>query len=202
MTLFPVVLSLCDRTGNWVRPYAEAGVSVVTVDMQEPAPEAMYKNRHHIVSDIRLLTLAQLAAFGVERGNVLTLVAAPPCTVLAYSGARWARTADEMALAFSLLSTCEAWAMRLRPKHWALENPAGRAQDVLGPPVAKFDPCDYGDPYTKQTWLWGDFVMPPRTPVEPTEGSKMHLVPPGPERQNLRSATPMGFARAFCAANR
>jgi hypothetical protein len=35
VTLFPVVLSLCDRTGNWARPYAEAGFSVVTVDMQE-----------------------------------------------------------------------------------------------------------------------------------------------------------------------
>jgi hypothetical protein len=43
--------------------------------------------------------------------------------------------------------------------------------------------------------------MPDRRPVEPTEGSKMHLLPPGPERANLRSATPEGFARAVYAAN-
>lgn len=202
MTLFPVVLSLCDRTGNWARPYAEAGFPVVTVDMQDAPAEHMYRGRHHIVSDIRLLTQAQLAAYGVVRGNVLAMLAAPPCTVLAYSGARWPRTAEQMALAYSLLAQCEAWAMRLEPKCWALENPAGKAQDVLGPPVAKFDPCDYGDPYTKQTWLWGRFTMPPMTPVEPTEGSKMHQLPPSVERANLRSATPMGFARAFCAANR
>jgi hypothetical protein len=30
---------------------------------------------------------------------------------------------------------------------------------------------------------------------------KMHKLPPSPERANLRSATPQGFARAFFKAN-
>lgn len=200
MTLFPVVLSLCDRTGNWVRPYAEAGYRVVTVDTQE-APD-VYRNRRHIVGDARLLTLDDLAAFDVRPGEVLTLVAAPPCTYFASSGARWERTADQMAQALSVVDACLRWVRLLQPKHWALENPVGTLGRYIGPPAAYFDPCDYGDPYTKKTGLWGDFVMPPKTPVEPTEGSRMHLLPPSPERQNLRSATPMGFARAFCAANR
>jgi hypothetical protein len=38
-----------------------------------------------------------------------------------------------------------------------------------------FNPNDYGDPYTKRTCLWGEFNTPVRTPVEATEGSKMHL---------------------------
>lgn len=37
--------------------------------------------------------------------------------------------------------------------------------------------------------------------VEATEGSKMHLLPPSPDRAAKRSETPMGFARAFFEAN-
>jgi hypothetical protein len=43
--------------------------------------------------------------------------------------------------------------------------------------------------------------MPPKCRVEPTEGSKMHLMAPGADRANLRSATPPGFARAVFHAN-
>jgi hypothetical protein len=88
------------------------------------------------------------------------------------------------------------------PRWWVLENPVGRLKDYIGPPAHYYDPCDYGDPYTKRTCLWGRFRMPFKTSrVEPTGGSKMHLVPPGPERKNIRSATPAGFARAFFEAN-
>ena len=44
--------------------------------------------------------------------------------------------------------------------------------------------------------------MPEKHRVEPTEGSKMHLLPPSEDRANLRSATPMGFAQAVFEANR
>lgn len=88
-----------------------------------------------------------------------------------------------------------------RPKWWCLENPIGRLSWFLGDPKAYFDPCDYGDPYTKRTCLWGDFVMPPKSPVEPTEGSKMHRLPPSEDRAALRSVTPAGFAKAFFEAN-
>lgn len=74
-----------------------------------------------------------------------------------------------------------------------------------------FDPCDYAgypggknDTYTKKTCLWtgGGFIMPPPKLLEPVQGSRMHRLPPSPERANLRSATPMGFARAVFEANR
>jgi hypothetical protein len=38
-------------------------------------------------------------------------------------------------------------------------------------------------------------------PVEAVEGSKMHRLPPSPDRAALRSVTPGGFARAFFEAN-
>ena len=71
----------------------------------------------------------------------------------------------------------------------------------LGPPKMYFDSCDYGDPYTKKTALWGNFNQPIKNRIQPTQGSKMHLIPPGPNRANLRSATPKGFAKAFFEAN-
>lgn len=59
------------------------------------------------------------------------------------------------------------------------------------------------DSYTKKTCLWTNdkFIMPEPKKVEPVLGSKMHKIPPGPERQNLRSVTPMGFAQAVYEAN-
>jgi hypothetical protein len=88
-----------------------------------------------------------------------------------------------------------------RPQWWALENPVGRLTRYLGPPRMTFDPADYGDPYTKKNLLWGDFSIPRKKPVEATEGSKMHRLPPSPERAALRSVTPEGFSRAFYEAN-
>lgn len=64
-----------------------------------------------------------------------------------------------------------------------------------------FDPCDYGDPYTKKTLLWGNFNRPAKQPVEPTMGSLIIKLSPSPDRARMRSATPPGFARAFFEAN-
>ena len=88
-----------------------------------------------------------------------------------------------------------------KPQWWALENPVGRLGHYLGKPVIYFDPCDYGDPYTKKTCLWGNFNVPIKAPVEPTEGGKMWRIPPSKDRPKLRSITPSGFAKAFFEAN-
>lgn len=176
----PLILSLCDRTGNWPRPYADAGYRVRRVEIDDG-------------QDVRLLELPDEPVFGI--------LAAPPCTVFASSGARWPRTDDQMRAGLSVVDACLRLVVAARPQFWALENPVGKLSRYLGPPAMAFDPCDFGDPWTKRTLLWGQFNPPAMTPVEPTEGSKMHLLPPSPDRAALRSETPMGFARAFFAAN-
>jgi hypothetical protein len=80
-----------------------------------------------------------------------------------------------------------------------MENPIGKLVHYLGPPRLRFDPCDYGDPYTKRTCLWGRFSPPEKRPVEPIEGSKMHRL--SSSAQYARSVTPPGFAKAFFEAN-
>jgi hypothetical protein len=175
-----LILSLCDYTGNWSRPYEEDGYEVVRVDLEHG-------------QDVRLMRLPEKPVHGV--------LAAPPCTVFANSGARWSRTDDDMREGLSVVDACCRLILAARPQWWALENPAGKLSRYLGPPAMTFQPNQYGDPYTKFTCLWGRFNQPTRTPVPATEGSKMHYLPPSPQRAALRSETPMGFARAFFEAN-
>jgi hypothetical protein len=93
---------------------------------------------------------------------------------------------------------------------WTLENPVGRIRRLL-PEIGKvkltFDPCDYGDAYTKRTQLYGVFNLPEKHPVEPvkvcSEGSWLMQLGGKSERtKELRSITPTGFARAFYEANK
>lgn len=44
--------------------------------------------------------------------------------------------------------------------------------------------------------------MPKKMPIPATDGSRMHRLPPSKDRANLRSATPMGFARAVFESNK
>ena len=180
MRMQMLVLSLCDRTGNWSRPYEENGYDVVRVDLEHG-------------QDVRLLELPDRPVHGI--------LAAPPCTVFANSGARWPRTDGEMCEGLSVVDACLRIVLMTQPRWWALENPAGKLSKYLGPPAYTFQPSHHGDPYTKFTCLWGSFIPPRRNPVEAVEGSKMHRVAPGPNRQAIRSETPMGFATAFYEAN-
>lgn len=188
------ILSLYDYSGIWSGPYRRAkDYRVVQVDIQHP-PVMGHKGL--VVHDVRTWEMVpQLYE------QVYGILAAPPCTVFAGSGARWHRTEQEMIDGISMVDAVLRMVYVLKPKFWALENPVGKLVRYLGKPRFYFDPCDFGDPWTKKTCLWGEFNIPKLTPVEPTEGSKMHLMAPSEERKNLRSATPEGFARAFFKAN-
>jgi hypothetical protein len=70
-----LILSLCDYSGVWSQPYVDDAYDVVRVDLKHG-------------QDVRLLELPDRPVHGI--------LAAPPCTVFANSGARWERTDDEM----------------------------------------------------------------------------------------------------------
>jgi hypothetical protein len=178
----PIILSLCDYTGAWSKPYRDAGYEVVQVDIRRGQNVCLFEAMPHPVRGV---------------------LAAPPCTHFAGSGARWWAEKGEAALieGLAIVDACLRVIAVHRPQWWCLENPVGRLKRYLGEPRMSFNPADYGDPYTKKTLLWGDFTPPMKRRVEATEGSKMHLLPPSPERQALRSVTPAGFAAAFFASN-
>jgi len=176
------ILSLCDLSGNWPQYYREAGYDVVQIDLK-------------LGHDVRLMPYVDRSVYGI--------LAAPPCTVFAASGARWPRTEQDYAEALAIVDACLRAVAIYKPVFWALENPVGKLVRWLGPPRVYFDPCDYGDPYTKKTALWGEFTVPPTCRVTPTEGSKMHTQYGGKSERTktARSMTPLGFAKAFYEAN-
>lgn len=196
-----MILSLCDRTGNMVRPWIEAGIPAVTVDLQ-PASWA-HPLRTHIQADVR----------GLKPMPALMVFAFPPCTHMAVSGARWFRQKGLRAIieALEVVEACRE-ICEGSGSPWMLENPVGTLATYWREPDYTFHPVHYAgysddpeaDEYTKKTCLWtgNGFVMPDRKPGEPTLGSLMHRLPPSDDRSDLRSATPMGFARAVFSANR
>lgn len=186
------ILSLCDYSGAWSEPYRKAGYDVRQIDIG-------LNNQ-----DVRLLQWP---------GNVYGVLAAPPCTMFAISGNRWKRTDAELQEALSIVDACLRIVSVSSPVFWALENPVGTLKRYLGEPAFRFQPCDYGDPYTKLTCLWGHFNSPkPSQRVSPVSVKPGHHridafikangFRLGKERQRLRSVTPSGFAQAFFDANR
>jgi hypothetical protein len=182
------ILSLCDYSGNWSRPYAEAGYLVHSFDLARG-------------EDIRLLEWTDL-------GPVVGILAAPPCDHFSKAGARWWPEKGESAIldGLSVVDACLRAVTIYRPTWWALENPAGRLGRYLGPPAWSFDPCNFGDPWTKRTYLWGHFTPPTplfaaaaRNSVFPSEGDRTTRLSSSQKR--LRSQTPAGFATAFFEAN-
>ncbi len=176
-----IILDLCGGTGAWSEPYKEAGYETYIID---------------ILEDVRLLEKWKRPVYGI--------LAAPPCTHFAGSGARWWSNKGDDALleGLSVVDACLRFAIVNKPVFWCLENPVGRLVRYLGKPVMYFQPYEYGDPYTKKTCLWGDFNAPTKNPVEPTEGGKIWRMPPSEDRSMLRSITPPGFAKAFYEANK
>jgi hypothetical protein len=197
------VVSLCDFTGNMVRPWAEAGYPCICYDTQHSIRAdrverfADYGSITYRWADVRSLTPDDLSLASI-------VFAAPPCTHLAVSGARdFARKGLRLLIdALEVVEACRILCEHSRAP-WMIENPVSRLSTLWRKPDHTFNPCDYGDPYTKKTCLWtgGGFVMPAKTPVEPTLGSAMHLMAPSDDRANRRAETPMGFARAVFAAN-
>ena len=175
-----IVLDLCGGTGAWSEPYREAGY------------------------DVRLITLPDWdVRTYVPPKHVHGILAAPPCTLFANSGARWWKEKGKESLfaAMAIVDACLRIITVAEPTWWCLENPVGRMSRFLGKPAFMFDPCDFGDPYTKRTCLWGKFNIPEKHPVEPALGSLIHLMGPTKDRPAKRSITPAGFARAFFLAN-
>jgi site-specific DNA-cytosine methylase len=186
------IMSLFDASGEWARPWQEAGYSVYTFDIQTG-------------QDINDFSAEYLLNEGFGDMEIWGILAAPPCTDFASSGAQfWAKkdAKGQTELSNDLVKQVLRTVEFLQPKIWALENPVGRIAKLnnLPPAHLTFDPNFYGDPYTKKTLLWGNFENDlPLAPVEPTEGSK--IVKLSGKDKYARSLTPEGFAYAFFMAN-
>jgi len=192
-----------------VKPWVADGHTALIIDIQHKDP-FWTGNPMKLGQDIVDLSYAKDALF--ERFKPDIVFAFPPCTNLAVSGARWFRDKGLRGLidALEIVEACRV-ICEASGAPWMIENPVSTLSTYWRKPDHIFDPCDYGgyldppvDAYTKKTCLWtgGGFIMPGTKRIEPGEGSRYHLTPPGPDRGDIRSVTPMGFAVAVYGANK
>jgi len=191
----PLILDLCGGTGAWSKPYLDAGYEVINVSLPN------YDVRTFEVSD-----------------PVHGILAAPPCTMFSLARTR-AKTPRNFRLGMELVSACLriVWESRYQSRlnFWCLENPMGYLRQFLGKPAFTFDPCDFGDKYTKKTDLWGYFNVPTMNPIDLNQeelalcavnSRSLPRLPSisditGNKQAAKRAITPPRFARAFFEAN-
>lgn len=126
------------------------------------------------------------------------VIAFPPCTDLAVSGARWfpekrANGSQQRAIDFFLQFT------KLKCK-WAIENPIGIMSSYYRKPNQIIQPWMFGHGETKATCLWLN-GLPKLVPTEEVEGRDQRIwkLPPSEDRAKLRSKTYQGIAQAMAA---
>ena len=130
------------------------------------------------------------------------LIAHPPCTHLAVSGARWfahKQQEQQDALAFVRL-LLDAPILRI-----ALENPVSIISTSIRKPEQIIQPWQFGHNETKTTCLWLKNLLPLRSTLVMMD-RRHNLTPsgqnklgPSPDRWKLRSRTYAGIAEAMAA---
>ena len=139
-----IILDLCGGTGAWSKPYKDAGY------------------------DVRLITLPDYDVLTYQPpDNVYGILAAPPCLEfsLARNGINVYMTEApqrNIEAGLEIVRACQRIVNESNPKFSALENPVGLKilREYLGIPRFKFQPWQFGDPWTKYTSLWGNFKIP------------------------------------------
>lgn len=223
----PIILSLCSGSGSWEKPYVDSGkYDVIPITYPEwdvrlfPSQPSEEPRGNALWVDIEKY-----------KDRVLGILAAPDCTYFSIAGNAWKRSDEQILGGISVVDACFRIAFALKPKFFALENPVGKLKKFIGEPTFKFHPYEFGDMYTKKTYLWGWFNEPKKVPYNkedinnfdgsPTqEGKKLRepmsglyykrLMESGKftapsdtdlNRKYFRSITPQGFAQAFFEAN-
>jgi len=123
------------------------------------------------------------------------MIAHPPCTHLAVSGARWFKDKQkEQAKALDFVRTL----MNAPIERIAIENPISIISSRIRKPDQIIQPWQFGHGETKATCLCLK-GLPKLVPTDIVEGreARVHRMPPGPNRWKERSKTFLGIARAM-----
>jgi site-specific DNA-cytosine methylase len=204
-----IILDLCGGTGAWSEKYKEAGYIVINVTL--PFYDVL---KTEIKSEYTIFKGGIEKPLRVRISDIYGILASPVCTMFSLARTR-TKTPRDLKQGMILVIACLNIIWECRYDHklafWCLENPMGILRQFLGKPAFTFNPCDFGDPFTKKTDLWGYFNIPKKKPVKPKfyiSGGKRF--PPlwgrtggkSKDGKILRSITPPGFAKAFYEANK
>lgn len=161
-----------------------------------------FRRRHYDAWSCDLLPAEDGSQYHRQQ-NVLTLldedwdlmIAHPPCTHLAVSGARW--FADKVVQQLAALEFVQKLLDASIP-HIALENPVSIISSRIRKPDQVIQPWQFGHGETKKTCLWLK-DLPKLVPTEIVEGreGRVWKMPPSEDRWKERSRTYEGIAQAM-----
>lgn len=125
------------------------------------------------------------------------IIAFPPCTHLAVSGARWFEQKKADGRQQEGIDFFMSFVSNSCPRI-AIENPIGIMSTHYRKPEQIIQPWQFGHGETKATCLWlkGLPLLKPTNIVEGRE-ARIHYMAPSPERTKLRSKTYQGIANAM-----
>ena len=176
------ILIACEYSGRVRDAFRDRGHDAVSCDLlPTDAPGPHYQGD---VSDI------------LDDGWDM-MIAFPPCTHLAVSGARWFKEKQtdgrqQAALDFVRLL------MDAKIDKIAIENPVSIISSHIRKPDQTIQPWQFGHGETKRTCLWLK-NLPLLTPTDIVEGREQRIwkMPPSANRWKLRSQTFQGIANAM-----
>lgn len=123
------------------------------------------------------------------------MIAHPPCTHLAVSGARWFKNKKK-----EQMDSLEfvKWLLNVPVPKIALENPVSIISSHIRKPDQIIQPWQFGHGETKATCFWLK-NLPKLMPTNIVDGRqpRTHYVPPGPDRWKERSRTMQKIANAM-----
>lgn len=123
------------------------------------------------------------------------MIAHPPCTHLAVSGARWFKDkTSQQAEALDFVR----YLMAAPIPRICIENPVSIISSRIRKPDQSIQPWQFGHGEVKRTCLWLK-NLPRLHPTEIVDGreARVHRMPPGPDRWRERSRTFQGIADAM-----
>ena len=174
------VLVACEYSGRVRDAFRAIGHDAVSCDLlptEAPGP--------HYVGDVR-----EILRYGWD-----LMIAHPPCTHLAVSGARWFHAKQrEQAEALDFVRLLlDAPIPRI-----ALENPVSIISSRIRKPDQVIQPWQFGHGETKATCLWlKNLPMLNATNIVPGREPRVHRMGPSHDRWKERSRTFSGVAKAM-----
>jgi site-specific DNA-cytosine methylase len=178
------VLVACEFSGVVRRAFRERGHNAWSCDLL-PAEDG---SPYHYHGDI-------LEALDTSVAGWDLMIAHPPCTHLAVSGARWFKEKQaEQKQALEFVSAL----MSASIPRICVENPISIISSRIRKPDQIIQPWQFGHGEVKATCLWLK-GLPKLEPTDIVEGrtARVWRLPPSPDRWKERSRTYVGIANAM-----
>lgn len=188
------VLIACEFSGKVRDAFRRNGHDAWSCDILPG--EGLY-SKFHLQMDVRHALTGNMvfAPMGSYVAPWDLMIAHPPCTHLAVSGARWFKDkTQEQKEALEFVRVL----MDAPIDKICIENPISIISSKIRKPTQIIQPWQYGHGETKATCLWLK-NLPKLLPTNIVEGrdGKCWKMPPSPDRAKLRSITYQGIADAM-----